>query len=333
MSNQDTNKAPTNELHEKPLVTFALFAYNQEKYIREAIEGAFSQTYSPLEIILTDDCSTDGTFDIIQAMAETYSGPHKIKTNRNPRNLGLIDHVNKIFEISTGELIVAAAGDDISLPERVSFLTQAYTQSNRKAQLIHSSVIKIDNSGCELGLRIPPIVEHPLKTEELAVCLSLYIGATGAWSRSIYYNYRPLAFKDAYEDLVLGFRAAISDSLLYVDKPLVRYRSNIGISGEPNYSKFALATKITFRRKKLKVVLDTYEQRLSDLGQIKIKYNTPPLESTLYRAIELQKMRLLFYNNFFLLTSRVFTKDYLIVIRSLGSELKYLLGLIKRIFK
>jgi len=43
-------------------VTFALFAYNQEKYIREEVEGAFSQTYQPLEIIWSDDCSSDRTF-------------------------------------------------------------------------------------------------------------------------------------------------------------------------------------------------------------------------------------------------------------------------------
>ena len=36
---------------DRPLVTFALFAYNQEDYIREAVEGAFAQTYEPLEII------------------------------------------------------------------------------------------------------------------------------------------------------------------------------------------------------------------------------------------------------------------------------------------
>lgn len=49
---------------DQPLVTFALFAYNQEQYIREAVEGAFSQTYKPLEIILSDDCSRDRTFEI-----------------------------------------------------------------------------------------------------------------------------------------------------------------------------------------------------------------------------------------------------------------------------
>ena len=63
---------------ELPLVTFALFAYNQEKYIREAIEGAFSQTYEPLEIILSDDCSRDDTHRIMCEMAAGYRGHHRV---------------------------------------------------------------------------------------------------------------------------------------------------------------------------------------------------------------------------------------------------------------
>ena len=66
----------TASLQDRPLVTFALFAYNQEKYIREAVEGTFSQTYEPLEIILSDDCSSDRTFEIMEEMAATYDGPH-----------------------------------------------------------------------------------------------------------------------------------------------------------------------------------------------------------------------------------------------------------------
>lgn len=42
-------------LVKKPLVTFALFAYNQEKFIKEAVEAVFAQTYQPLEIIISDD--------------------------------------------------------------------------------------------------------------------------------------------------------------------------------------------------------------------------------------------------------------------------------------
>ena len=55
----------------QPLVSFILLGYNQEKFIREAISAAFSQIYSPLEIILSDDCSlVDDTFEIMKEMAE-----------------------------------------------------------------------------------------------------------------------------------------------------------------------------------------------------------------------------------------------------------------------
>ena len=68
---------------ERPLVTFALFSYNQEQFIRQAVESAFAQTYSPLEIILSDDFSSDGTFEIMQEMVAAYSGPHRVVLNQN----------------------------------------------------------------------------------------------------------------------------------------------------------------------------------------------------------------------------------------------------------
>ena len=64
---------------DQAVVTFALFAYNQDEYILEAAEGAFAQTYEPLEMILSDDCSSDGTLEVLQEMAATYDHPaHRI---------------------------------------------------------------------------------------------------------------------------------------------------------------------------------------------------------------------------------------------------------------
>ena len=68
----------------KPLVTFIVISYNQEAFIRDGVEGAFSQTYSPLEIVLSDDCSRDRTFEIMQELAAAYRGPHRVILNRNP---------------------------------------------------------------------------------------------------------------------------------------------------------------------------------------------------------------------------------------------------------
>jgi len=113
------------------LVTFALFAYNQEHFIRDAIRGALSQTYEPLEIILSDDCSSDRTFEIMQEMADAYEGPHRVRLNRSPENLGILGHLIDVGREARGSILVVAAGDDISKPERVAALIPMFQRSRR----------------------------------------------------------------------------------------------------------------------------------------------------------------------------------------------------------
>ena len=112
----------------RPLVTFALFAYNQEKYIREAVEGAFSQTYSPLEIILSDDCSSDRTFAIMREMAEGYEGTHRLRLRQGRENLGVLGHVLTVSRKALGAILIVAAGDDVSLPSRAAKLVAAFSE-------------------------------------------------------------------------------------------------------------------------------------------------------------------------------------------------------------
>ena len=66
------------DAEEKPLLTYCLVTYNQEKYVRESVLSAFAQTYLPLEIVLSDDCSTDRTFEIMRELAAGYREPHRI---------------------------------------------------------------------------------------------------------------------------------------------------------------------------------------------------------------------------------------------------------------
>lgn len=117
-----------NENHESghPFVTFILFAYNQERYVREAIESAFAQDYHPLEIVLSDDCSTDCTYQIMQEAYDSYEGPHELRIVRNECNMGVTSHVIQRGREAKGEYIVVAAGDDISKPHRVSTIVPCF---------------------------------------------------------------------------------------------------------------------------------------------------------------------------------------------------------------
>jgi len=130
-----------------PLITFILFSYNQESFIRESVHAALKQTYSPLEIILSDDCSMDDTFTIMEEMAAAYRGPHKIVINQNQENLGIVPHLNKLFmEFAHGELVVLAAGDDVSYSFRTESLVEAWLK-NGKPSGVGSRYCEIDGKG------------------------------------------------------------------------------------------------------------------------------------------------------------------------------------------
>jgi glycosyltransferase involved in cell wall biosynthesis len=215
----------TIDTSDKPLITMALLAYNQERFIKEAIEGAFSQTYEPLEIILSDDCSSDRTFPIISEMAEAYRGPHVIILNRNRQNLGIGAHINRVMELARGELIVGAAGDDISVPGRVEKIYQAYESSKGFAKSIFSNYFVMNDGGELQGIQF----NSQKKREELLLEIlvkgdSVVSGCSHAWTRGIFDVFGPLMTPLICEDMVMPFRSALLGGIEYIHEPLVMHR-------------------------------------------------------------------------------------------------------------
>ena len=212
--------------NERPLVTFALFAYNQEQYIREAVEGAFSQTYEPLEIILSDDCSSDNTYEIIQEMAAMYDGSHQLKVRRNEVNMGLASHVNVVMQSSRGDIIVVAAGDDISLPDRTSISVECFKMDeNATAVLLSSDVI--NNSGKIVGERINRKgneVECIQIIDDLLVWRHVTFGATRAVKREMFSLFGPLNDSCPTEDTPLLLRSLLSGTNIVSQHKAILYR-------------------------------------------------------------------------------------------------------------
>ncbi len=204
------------------LVSYLLFAYNQEEYIREAVLAALSQDYEHLELIFSDDCSSDRTFHIIEDLARTYQGSHKIVLNRNRTNLGVTRHLNKLVDMSSGRLIVGAAGDDISEINRVSTLVKRWQRSGRL--LISSNATLIDEQGKVLGEYSANKTRELTHKEMIREGRSGVLGATVAWDRRLFEMFGTHPTSTINEDQLLPFRAALQGGIEYVNKPLVRYR-------------------------------------------------------------------------------------------------------------
>lgn len=109
-----------NQGHNHPLISVILFTYNQERYVEEAIMGLLSQDYDNIEFIFSDDCSQDMTPFIIQRYINEKFLGRKVIFNRNERNLGIVGNLNKAISLASGDYYVLAAGDDVSIGNRVS---------------------------------------------------------------------------------------------------------------------------------------------------------------------------------------------------------------------
>ena len=219
----------------RPLISYILATYNQQQFIREAVESAIAQTYSPLEIILSDDHSTDNTFEIAKKTAGPYNGPHSIRLNRNSMNLGIGGNVNRAMDLCRGELVVGAAGDDVSLPMRTELIWRAWEESGRRATSIFSSYSAMSREGVaqthetaresQGDSRGWKRLEGELRDFLLRRSPVVY-GCTHAWSRRLFDYFGPL--RSDLEDSVLSFRTLAIGEMLYIEQPLVKYRRHGG---------------------------------------------------------------------------------------------------------
>lgn len=209
---------------DRPLVSILLMAFNQQETIRAAIDGALAQTYTPLEIVVSDDASTDGTWHEIEAATAGYRGPHALVVQRNPSNLGIGAHLSRLVSISRGELLVVAAGDDVSMPQRCDRVTQVWLGSNRQVDLIASAVTDIDASGSAQAEITPSDLASYRSLADWAARPPHVIGAAQAWTRRVFERFGPLPQGVVAEDLIMAFRAIGCGGAVTLPEALVQYR-------------------------------------------------------------------------------------------------------------
>ena len=232
-----------NNATDRPLVTFALFAYNQEEYIREAVEGAFAQTYKPLEIILSDDCSNDGTFKIMVEMANAYEGPHEVKVRQNVNNLGVGPHVSTVIEESSGVYIAFAAGDDISVPDRLSSAMEIFSILNTDAPTLFgysllTCLTLIDENSIAFGDTYGPKALRKMRAEEKLDAHRVFdledllegayhtSGPTRIIRKDLHLLFGSIGANCFTEDIVYLFRCALAGNVVYSTKRSVFYRKH-----------------------------------------------------------------------------------------------------------
>lgn len=217
----DTQKPAT------PL-TLGIVFYNQAQFAEDAVRGALAQDYSPLEIVLSDDASTDGTFEVLQRSIAGYGGLHTIVLNRNERNLGLADNVNRVMELATGEILLLGGGDDIPMPQ-LAARSASILQGEPDCMAVSFGTVRFQDK-VSANIELQPKAEYKryTRTDYLDKPFFHLGGASRAFRRRAFDLFGPISPDCPTEDSVMLLRCFLLGDVLGTPEQQVYYRVHEG---------------------------------------------------------------------------------------------------------
>ena len=217
-----------------PAVSLLVLTHQQRSLIDGAVASAFAQDCEPIEIVLSDDGSSDGSHERLLELASAYRGPHRVRVRPHGPNVGIAEHYNQLHAFASGELFITAAGDDASAPDRVRRLVDAWNANGRRADLIASHLIDMDLHGrLHDTIRVDDLARWP-DIDAWFAKRPYIVGASHAYTRRMLDRFGPMDRAIAYEDQIMVFRAIASGGAITVDAPLVHYRRG-GTSRSPSF--------------------------------------------------------------------------------------------------
>jgi glycosyltransferase involved in cell wall biosynthesis len=127
-----------------PKVSICIPVYNSAAYLSVAVESALAQRYNSFEILIVDDCSTDGSAEIAAGFAERDP---RVRFVPNSTNLGMVKNWNRCLELAHGEYIKFLFGDDLlSSPDNIDRLADVLDRY-QNVTLVCSFRSLIDSNG------------------------------------------------------------------------------------------------------------------------------------------------------------------------------------------
>jgi glycosyltransferase involved in cell wall biosynthesis len=162
-----------------PLVSICSASYNHEPYLDTFFQSILDQTYPNIKLILTDDCSTDGSRDKIHKWLEILI-KKGIKWNYhyNGKNFGGFKTFSEIFKRASGEYLCILETDDYLKPESIEKRVR-FLQENRQYTSVHTDIDYLYEDGrvhpnfwtsVNRGIPSPTSFEYLMKENSIMSC-------------------------------------------------------------------------------------------------------------------------------------------------------------------
>jgi glycosyltransferase involved in cell wall biosynthesis len=147
------------------LVSIGMPVFNDKAFIHQALDSLLDQTYPDIELILSDDCSTDGSSEICLQYAAKDS---RIRYIRQPQNIGISRNMEFLLNQARGKYFMWAANDDEWHPDFIRLLLEGLKKTP-EAVVAFCSVTEIDEQGNPIKTHDAMEIDYAAKTPEARI--------------------------------------------------------------------------------------------------------------------------------------------------------------------
>lgn len=209
-----------------------VICYNQQKFIAQSIESLLGQKYDEVEFIISDDCSSDDTWKIINSYSDT-----RLRKFRQPKNLGINENSNYLFREAKGDFICLLGGDDYLLGDNFFEILDARIHQNPQIDCWVYGKTSSENGFDATS----PIFNFGIQGKALVKKIILGKAPFFLFQQVVFkraenpLQFPPQGNKYAYgEDIDLLFSLLKGSRCAPVGESLIFYRVGVGITAEAN---------------------------------------------------------------------------------------------------
>ncbi len=239
-----------NVIKPSQLVSIVLATYNGDKYLAEQLGSLFKQTYSNIEIIAVDDCSTDNTVNILHKHAAKHNN---MKVFVNEANLGFIKNFEKGCTLTNGDFIAFCDQDDYWDFDKIKKMAEAIGEY---------PVIYCDSTVCDenlnsKGIKISDLVNFKSWNNCLQMAVFCRIYAHAMLFKKSFFNTAYPFLSVVPPDWWLPYLSTFYGGMKYLPEPLVLYRQHqnnaMGVTGGKSKKQSEVKKSEKIRRDKEKI--------------------------------------------------------------------------------
>lgn len=205
---------------ELSLISIALCTYNGALYLKEQLNSILSQDYQNIEIVISDDKSTDGTYELLQSYQLKYP---QIKLQQNTMNLGFNKNFEQTIFRCKGAYIAIADQDDIWVSNKLSILLTAI----KNDLLIYHDSVYINEQGQPTGKKIFDVHRFVKGQCTSYLLYNNCVSGHACFFKNSLLNYITSFPKEIYYDWWIAYTAACMGQIGYVTQPLVKHRRHM----------------------------------------------------------------------------------------------------------